>query len=170
VTAAIPVLAFVTCQRLAELLWARRNTVRLLARGAVEHGAGHYGVMISLHALWLGGLWILAWDRTPQPFWLLVFAGLQVLRVWILVTLGPRWTTRVIVSPGAALVTTGPYRFLTHPNYAVVAAEIAVLPLAFGLYRYALLFSVLNAGVLAVRIRTENGALGRTAKDGCQRD
>jgi methyltransferase len=165
VTAAIPVLAFVTCQRLAELLWARRNTARLLAGGAVEHGAGHYGVMIALHALWLGGLWILAWDRAAQPFWLLVFAGLQMLRVWILVTLGPRWTTRIIVSPGAALVTTGPYRFLAHPNYAVVTAEIAVLPLAFGLYHYALLFSVLNAGVLAVRIRTENAALGRTAED-----
>jgi methyltransferase len=164
VTAAIPVLAFVTCQRLAELLWARRNTVRLLARGGVEHGAGHYGVMIALHALWLGGLWILAWGRTPQPFWLLVYAGLQVLRIWVLVTLGPRWTTRVIVSPGAALVTTGPYRFLAHPNYVVVAAEIAVLPLAFGLYGYALLFSLLNAGILAVRIRTENAALGRTAR------
>jgi methyltransferase len=170
VTAAIPVLAFVTCQRLAELLWARRNTVRLLARGAVEHGASHYGVMIALHALWLGGLWILAWEGTPQPFWLLVFAGLQVLRVWVLATLGTRWTTRVIVSPGAALVTTGPYRFLAHPNYAIVAAEIAVLPIIFGLYHYAVLFSVLNAGVLAVRIRTENEALGRTAGDERRRD
>jgi methyltransferase len=161
VTAAIPALAFVTCQRLAELLWARRNTVRLLEAGGIEHGAGHYAPLVGLHAAWLGGLWLFAADREPQPLWVVVFAGLQVLRLWILATLGHRWTTRIIVCPGAMLVRTGPYRLMAHPNYAVVVAEIAVLPLAFGLPGYALLFSILNAAVLAVRIRAEDAVLGR---------
>lgn len=157
----IAVLGFVTIERLAELVWARRNTRRLLARGAVESSAGHYPLIVILHAAWLAGLWLLAWNRPVNMSWLAVFAVLQAGRLWVLATLGERWTTRIIVLPGEALVRRGPYRLIPHPNYAVVAGEILVLPMAFGLIPYGLVFSILNAGVLALRIRAEEEALGR---------
>ena len=157
--AAILLLGFVTVQRLGELVLARRNTQRLLQRGAYEAAPEHYPLIVLLHAAWLGGLWWLGWDRPVQPGWLAVYAVLQGLRGWILASLGPRWTTRIIVLPGEPLVRRGPYRFLPHPNYLLVAAEIAVLPLVLGLELYALLFTVLNAAVLTVRIRAENRAL-----------
>jgi len=157
------VLALVTAQRLAELALARRNTARLKAQGAVEVGAGHYPLIVVLHATWLAGLWLLAWNVSPSLVWLAIFAVLQMLRIWVLASLGPRWTTRILVMPGAPLVRRGPYRFMAHPNYAVVAAEIAVLPIAYGLYWYALAFSLINAAVLAVRIKAESEALARLA-------
>ena len=132
-TLSIVILALVTLQRLGELVLAQRNTRRLLAQGAIEVGANHYPLIVGLHGAWLAGLWVLAWDRPVSLPWLAVFAVLQLLRVWVIATLGRRWTTRIIVLPGAPLVRRGPYRFLSHPNYVVVAAEIAVLPLAFGL-------------------------------------
>jgi len=162
-SAAIVVLALVTLQRLGELVLARRNTARLIARGGVEHGAAHYPAIVALHAAWLGGLWWLAWDNPVQPLWLGVYLGLQALRAWVLLSLGARWTTRIIVVPGETLVRRGPYRFLPHPNYLVVAGEIAVLPLVFGLPAYALAFSLLNAAVLAIRIRAEGRALRTTS-------
>jgi methyltransferase len=152
-------LAFVTLQRLAELVYARRNEKRLRARGAEEYAPGHYPAIVLLHAAWLAGLWVLAIGITPQTGWLLLFVGLQALRLWVLTTLGERWTTRILVLPGEPLVTGGPYRILAHPNYAVVIGEIFVLPMAFGLLWYALLFSALNAAMLTVRIRAENAAL-----------
>lgn len=152
-------LGSVTLQRLAELLIARRNTRALMARGAREAGAAHYPVMVALHAAWLGGLWLLALGHQVQVGWLAVFLLLQALRVWVLTTLKGRWTTRVIVLPGEQLVAAGPYRLVRHPNYVIVAGEIAALPLAFGLPLYALLFSILNAAMLWVRIRVENAAL-----------
>lgn len=158
-TAAVVILLLVTAQRLAELVYANRNTRRLLARGGVETGAEHYPLIVGLHGVWLAGLWLLAWDRPPDWGWLGIYLVLQGLRVWILVSLGSRWTTRIITVPGEALVRRGPYRFLPHPNYAVVVAEIAVLPLAFGLWAYAVVFSVLNAAVLWIRIRAEDRAL-----------
>jgi len=160
-TGAVVVLALVTAQRLGELVLARRNTRRLLARGGVESGAGHYPLIVGLHAAWLLGLWGLAWDRPIQPAWLAVYLALQVLRAWILLTLGSRWTTRIITVPGETLVRRGPYRFLSHPNYLVVVGEIAALPLVFGLWAFAFLFSALNALVLAVRLRAETQALRR---------
>lgn len=165
---AIALLGFVTAERLAELFLAKHNTVQLLGRGAVEFAPGHYPLIVALHAAWLGGLWFLAWDRPIQWVWLALFAALQVLRIWVLVTLGERWTTRVIVLPGAPLVRSGPYRFLTHPNYAVVVGEIAVLPLVFGLPWYALAFSILNGIVLSIRIAAESAAL-RGASDPANR-
>ncbi len=158
-TPAILLLSFVTLARLIELWWARRNTRRLLAQGAVEHSPGHYPLIVALHAAWLAGLWLLGWSEAVSPVWLAVFIGLQLLRAWVLITLGRRWTTRILVLPGAPLVSTGPYRFLSHPNYAVVAGEIAVLPLCLGLGWYALVFSILNAAVLLIRIRAESAAL-----------
>jgi methyltransferase len=153
------ILAFVTVQRLGELLIARRNTRRLLARGAVESGAEHYPIIVGLHAAWLAGLWGLAWDRPPALGWLALYAAVQVLRAWTLASLGDRWTTRILTLPGEPLVRRGPYRFVSHPNYIVVAAEIAVLPLVFDMPAYALVFSVLNATLMWIRISAENKAL-----------
>lgn len=156
---AIAVLALVTAQRLAELAYSHINEARLKGAGGVEHGAAHYPWIVALHAAWLAGLWLAASGVRPHYGWLAVFLILQGIRGWILSTLGPRWTTRVIVLPGNPPIRNGPYRFLSHPNYAVVAAEIFVLPMAFGLLAYALLFSLANAAVLMVRIRAENAAL-----------
>lgn len=162
--AAIVVLAFVTAERVAELALARRNTARLLARGAKEYAPSHFPLIVALHVAWLAGLWLLGWNWPIEWGWLAVFAMLQVLRVWVLATLGARWTTRIIVLPGAPLVKTGPYKFLNHPNYVVVIGEIAVLPLALGLPLYALGFSILNGVALWIRISAENSAL-RGASD-----
>jgi methyltransferase len=156
---AFVVLAFVTVGRLLELWLAGRNTRNLLARGAMEAASDHYRLIVALHAAWLGGLWIAAWDRPLSMGWLIAFGILQILRIWVLATLGSRWTTRIIVVPGEALVSKGPYRLMAHPNYAIVIGEIAVLPLVFGLVTYALIFSILNGLVLTVRIRAENAAL-----------
>jgi methyltransferase len=156
---AVVILGFVTLQRLAELRIADRNSRRLLQEGAVEYGRGHYPFIVALHMLWLAALW---WWAPGQPIdlrLLVVFVLLQLGRVWVIATLGDRWTTRIIVKPGAPLIRSGPYRFLRHPNYFIVTLEIAVLPLVFGLGQIALIFSVLNAIILAVRIRAENRAL-----------
>lgn len=153
------ILAFVTAQRLAELAIDRRNTARLIAAGACEVGAGHYPAMVTMHAAWLAALWFSVGDRSVNLPLLAAFGMLQLLRVWVLATLGPRWTTRIIVTPDAPLVRTGPFRFLRHPNYTVVTAEIAILPLVFGMVWIAVLFTVLNAAMLCVRIGAENRAL-----------
>jgi methyltransferase len=155
-------MAFVTLQRLSELVIAKRNTARLMAAGAREYGANHYPVMVAMHTAWLLALWFSVGDRPISWPLLLVFAVLQGMRGWVLATLGPRWTTRIIVLPGASLVAKGPFRFLRHPNYVVVTAEIAVLPLTFGLVGIAVLFTMLNAAMLYVRIGAENRALGLT--------
>ena len=159
--AAVAILGLITLQRLAELLVARSNTARLLAAGGHEVGAAHYPMIVALHASWLITLWWLAPGRPVHVPLLALLVLIELGRIWVLRTLGPRWTTRIIVVPGEQLVTKGPYRFVDHPNYWVVVAEIAVLPLVFGLWQVALIFSVLNAIMLAVRILAENRALGR---------
>lgn len=153
------ILVFVTLQRLAELILARRNTLHLKAHGAIEHAPGHYPFMVLLHSGWLIGLWWFAPGQALQPFWLLLFFVMQAGRIWVLATLGPRWTTRIITVPGEILVSKGPYRLIRHPNYVVVVVEIAALPLAFGLPVFAAVFSLLNALILVIRIRAENAAL-----------
>jgi methyltransferase len=157
-------LVYLTVQRLTELWWAKENAARLMAAGGIEYGRSHLPLMILFHAAWLAGLWLLAYDRPVQPFFLALFVVLQIARFWVLATLGRRWTIRIIVVPGERLVAQGPYRLLRHPNYAVVIGEIAVVPLALGLPAYALVFSVLNAGMLAIRITAENAALSRTSQ------
>ena len=157
----IVILALVTVQRLGELWLSRRHTRRLLAQGAREHGSGHYPFIVAVHALWLATLWWLAPTQPIDGFWLALFVLIEIGRIWVLSTLGRRWTTRIIVLPGAALVKRGPYRLVNHPNYWVVIGEVAVLPLVFGLWKVALVFSLLNALVLTIRIREENRALGR---------
>ena len=156
---AVLLLVFVTGQRMAELVWNRGNERALRARGAVEAGAGHYPVMVALHGLWLVALWLWGWDRSLIWPWVGLYVVLQFARLWVLLTLGRRWTTRVFVVPGETLVRRGPYRFVSHPNYAVVASEIFVLPLAFGLWPVALAFGVANLLLLAWRIHVENRAL-----------
>lgn len=160
------VLALVTLQRLAELALARRNTRLLLAQGGVEVAPGHYPAIVALHAAWLAGLWLLAPSRAPDIALLAVFGLMQIGRGWVLVSLGMRWTTRIIVVPGAPLVRSGPYRFVRHPNYVIVAGEILILPLAFGLPLFALLFSGLNALVLWVRLQAEDAALRGARRQG----
>ena len=165
-TLTILLLAAVTLERLGELWLARRNTAALLAKGAYEVAAGHYPLIIVLHTAWLAGLWVIGWGTPVNLFWLAVFLALQVPRVWVIATLGRRWTTRIIVLPGAPLVTSGPYRFLAHPNYLVVVGEIAVLPLCLGLPWYALAFSIANAAVLWIRVRAEDATFLGLAKSG----
>jgi methyltransferase len=151
--------AFLLAQRLVELGLAQWNTVRLRQAGAVEFGATHYPLIVALHAFWLLGLWLFGRDRPVAPLWLLIFVLVQAGRVWVIASLGSRWTTRIIVLPGAAPVTRGPYRYLKHPNYLIVILEIAVVPLTLGLPLFALVFSLANAALLAYRVRVENEAL-----------
>jgi methyltransferase len=153
------ILALVTLQRLSELWLAERNTRRLLARGAHEVGRGHYPFLVAVHAGWLIALWLLGPGPPIHVVPLILYVALQAARIWVIAALGERWTTRIIVLPGAPLVRHGPYRWLDHPNYLIVIAEIAVLPLVFGLPVVALFFSALNAVVLMLRIREENRAL-----------
>jgi methyltransferase len=162
-TAASIILTLVTLQRLGELSLARHNTTRLVAQGARETAPKHYPAMIGVHASWLLGLWWFGWSGSVHWGWLIMFAALQLLRAWIIASLGPRWTTRIITLPSRPLVRRGPYRFLNHPNYAVVVGEIAILPLVFGLASFAFVFSILNALVLFVRLRAENRALAEAA-------
>jgi methyltransferase len=152
-------IAFLVAQRVAELSLAQWNTVRLRIAGGVEFGASHYPLIVGLHTFWLAGLWMFGHARSVDPVWLAVFILLQVGRLWVIGSLGRRWTTRVIVLPGASPIARGPYRWLRHPNYAVVALEIAVVPLALGLPLFALIFSAANAVLLIHRIGVENQAL-----------
>ena len=152
-------IAFLGVQRLAELGLAQWNTQRLRQAGAVEFGATHYHLIVALHAFWLLGLWLLGHSRSIDPFWFVVFVLLQVARVWAIASLGRRWTTRIIVLPGAVPVKRGPYRFVSHPNYLVVILEIAVVPLALGLPLFALMFSLASAVLIAFRVSVENRAM-----------
>ncbi len=157
-TTAVLFLAFVIVQRLSELFIAKRNTARLLERGAVEHGASHYPVMVALHTFWILALVVFGFDQAVSLAWLGLFAILQGFRVWILTSLGGRWTTRVIVL-NEPLVLTGPFRWFRHPNYMLVVAEIIVTPMVLGLIWVAVLFTALNAAMLMWRIRIEERAL-----------
>lgn len=156
------ILALVALQRLGELVLARRNTARLLAAGGVEHGRNHYFLFVVLHASWLLTIAV-AVDPAASVSWslLAVFVLLQLARIWVVHSLGRYWTTRIIDLPGAPLVRKGPYRWLRHPNYWVVAGEIVTLPLAFGLPWTAGIFSVLNASLLLYRVRVEDAALAK---------
>ena len=155
-----PVVGLVVAQRLVELAYARRNSRRLLAEGGVEVGARHYPAIVALHAAWLVALAVTVPADTPANLPLLAgFIALQGVRLWVLASLGRYWTTRVITVSGVPLVRRGPYRFMRHPNYLVVIAEIAVLPLIFGAWQIAAIFSALNVALLAHRIRVEDAAL-----------
>ena len=162
-TGAVLLLGFVTAQRLAELVYARANEARLRASGAVEVGAAHYPMIVGLHAAWLIALWIAGRNQPLQHGWTAFYLVLQLGRGWVLMTLGRRWSTRVFVTPGETLVARGPYRFVSHPNYVVVACEIFVLPLALNLPALSLVFGLANLLVLWWRIRVEGRALAALA-------
>jgi methyltransferase len=160
---ALALLGFLTLQRAVELAIATRNTKRLLARGAYEVGADHYPVMVALHATWLATLWWFGHGNALVFPFVVAFVLLQLGRVWVLATLGARWTTRIIIVPEERPVTRGPFRFVRHPNYLVVALELPCVSLALGLVWHALLFGALNLAMLAWRIRTENRAFAFVA-------
>jgi methyltransferase len=168
--AALLVLAvgLVAGQRLLELRLSRRHERILRARGAVERGGGHYPLMVGLHVMWLLSALVEGILRGPglPAYWpipLALFLLVQPLRYWAIFSLGEYWNTRVLVVPGTRLVRRGPYRYLRHPNYVVVFVEIATFPLIFGAWVTALIFSILNAALLYVRIREENRALAELA-------
>jgi methyltransferase len=154
------VAGLVAAQRIGELIYAQRNTRRLRERGAVEVAAWQHPLFVALHVSWLVSLVVFIPANTV-PNWplLSVFFSLQAARLWVLASLGPYWTTRIITLPGAPLVRRGPYRFMKHPNYAIVALEIATLPLAFGAWTIAIIFSAANLVLTGARISAENAAL-----------
>ncbi|HZC18686.1 MAG TPA: isoprenylcysteine carboxylmethyltransferase family protein [Rubrobacteraceae bacterium] len=156
--------ALVATQRLLELILARRNERRARARGAVERGQGHYPLIVALHILWLVSTLVegLLCGPVFPAFWpvpLALFLLVQPLRYWAIFSLGESWNTKILVAPGAKPVRRGPYRYLNHPNYVVVVVEILAFPSIFGAWITALVFTVLNAALLSVRIRAENRAL-----------
>jgi methyltransferase len=159
VTSAEFILGIVTLQRAGELVVSSHNTGKLVARGAVEVAPRHYKLIVAIHAAWLISLWLFGRDQSVNIPALLVYLVLQGFRFWVMWTLGARWTTRIIVLPQHSLVSVGPYRLLSHPNYAVVAGEIAMLPLVLNLPLLAAIFTILNAAGLAIRIPAENRAL-----------
>ena len=156
----------VALQRLLELRLSRRNERLLRARGAVERGEGHYPLMVALHLSWLLSTLVegILRGATLWPLPLALFLLVQPLRYWAILTLGEHWNTKILVVPGAELVRRGPYRYLKHPNYLVVVAEILTFPLIFGAWITALVFSVLNAALLYVRIKEENRALAELSQ------
>jgi methyltransferase len=154
----------VAVQRLLELRYSRRNERRLRSLGAIERGAGHYPAMVALHALWLVSTLVEGLLRGPEiPVWypvpLAAFLLVQPLRYWAILSLGENWNVRILVVPERKLLWSGPYRYLPHPNYVVVTVEVLTFPLIFGVWATALVFSILNAAFLYVRIRAEERAL-----------
>jgi methyltransferase len=163
----IPLMIFF---RLSELRSAKRNHRKLLKRGAVEVGADHYPAFVVLHTLWFLGMLaeVILLGREVSTFWpalLLVFIGARLLRLWAMRTLGDRWSTRIMVIPGAAAVRQGPYRYFRHPIYVAVATELITLPLIFNAYVTAIAITLLNAALLRIRIRAEEDALKRIGRN-----
>jgi methyltransferase len=159
-TFAYAVIAAVVLQRLAELVYANRNTRALLLRGGIEVGREHYPLFVLLHAAWLLAI-VLALPHPTPVNWIALtgYMVLEALRVWTMLSLGSYWTTRIINLPSAPLVRRGPYRFVRHPNYMIVTGEIALLPLVFGEVWVTVVFSLLNGALLFWRIREEDSAL-----------
>jgi methyltransferase len=160
----------VIVQRLVELRHAKRNAAWLLSKGAIEHGAGHYPMIVAVHVLWFVAmlLEILFLGRDIVPLWpllLALFMLAQFVRYWAIRTLGRRWNTRVYVLPKATPIATGPYRYLRHPNYIAVGVELVTLPLIYGAFVTAIAISILNVAVLRRRVAIEEAALGYAASD-----
>lgn len=155
---AVLFLAYIVFERLIELPIANRNTKRLKAAGGVEHSPGHYPLIVAVHTGWILAMVWLGHDNPVSYVWLGLYAVLQVLRVYILGTLGRRWTTRIIVVPGEEKVVKGPFALVPHPNYLLVIVEILVAPLVLGLWEVAAIFSALNAAILVIRVSAEERA------------
>ncbi len=158
---------FVGCiiaQRVIELVVAKRNERWIKARGGVEFGARHYPIIVLIHTTFLMTmiLEVLSFERELSYFWVVLLVGFfltQGMRIWAIRSLGPYWNTKIIVLPGASVVKKGPYRFIKHPNYVIVALEIVLIPLMFNAYITAIIFTIFNLLILAIRIPTEERAL-----------
>ena len=159
---ALGLMAFIISQRLVELWWANRNTKRLISLGGKEYSPKHYSLIVALHTTWIVAILVLIL-RNPaveiSAICLTFFAILTAFRAWILVTLGSYFTTKIISLPGAPLRKNGPYKFIKHPNYALVVCEIFVVPMIFGFWQVAAIWGVLNIAILAFRIHEEDLAL-----------
>ena len=158
------IIGIVIVQRLIELLVARRNEQWMKSQGAIEAGASHYRYMVAMHVCFFVSLIaeVFYFDLSPPPLWpvwLCIFLLAQVMRIWCLASLGKYWNTKIIVLPGANVVRRGPYKFIRHPNYVIVATELIVLPLLFNAYFTAILFTLLNIWMMTVRIPEEEEAL-----------
>ncbi|MEQ8602933.1 MAG: isoprenylcysteine carboxylmethyltransferase family protein [Marivibrio sp.] len=157
---ALGVVLAVAFQRLAEQMIAARNTTMLLEHGWREEGARHYPLIVALHVLWLVACAYAALSLQTIHWWLLIaYGALQIGRLWVILSLGPFWTTRILTHPEAPVLRRGIFGLIRHPNYAIVAIEIALLPLAFGAWEIALAFSAVNGALLYHRIRVEDAAL-----------
>ncbi len=161
-------------ERLVELRISARHARALRARGAIEHGRGHFPMLAALHAafpialatevgLAIGSGRSAALPLAGWPLWLALYLGAQGLRFWAMRTLGEFWNVRVWVLPGASPIRRGPYRFLRHPNYVAVVVELLAGPMMFGAWRTAAAFSLMNLVALVVRVRVEERALARAA-------
>jgi methyltransferase len=152
-------ISFFILQRLSELIIAKRNEKWLLQQGAIEYGRAHYPFMIAMHTFFIVSIITEYLLRGQPPIdWLFLVIFLIVLsfKFWALSSLGKYWNTKIYRIPGVYPVKKGPYKFLKHPNYMEVVCEIAVIPLVFHLYYTAIIFTILNAAMLTVRIREEN--------------
>ena len=158
------VVGFVIIQRIAELFVARRNELWIRAQGGFEAGKSHYPFMVAIHVGFFVSLIIefLLFDRSIPSYWMLLFAlfiALQIMRVWVISSLGRFWNTKILILPGANVVKKGPFNYIRHPNYTVVTLEIITIPLMFGAYFTAIVFTLLNLAILSIRIPTEEAAL-----------
>jgi methyltransferase len=164
-----PFIAFfivIVLQRLIELLIAKSNEKLMKQQGAIEFGTMHYRFMVLIHMLFFSAFIVekLSLNRGLSQLWillLLTFLGAQVIRIWAITSLGKYWNTKIIVLPNSAVVRRGPYRYIKHPNYFVVAIELIVIPLLFEAYYTACLFTILNGLILSIRIREEEKALNK---------
>lgn len=155
-------ISFVILLRIGELILAKRNEKWLLQNGAIEYGQKHYPFIVALHILFIISLIVEYSVKRPvsySPFLLIVYLLLLIFKVWIILSLGKFWNTKIYHIPNSPLIKEGAYRYFKHPNYMIVTAEIAVIPLAFHLYYAAIAFTILNAIMLTVRIKEENKAL-----------
>ena len=158
------VISIVILQRLIELFIAKRNEKWMRSQGAFEAGAAHYPVMVSMHIVFFISLLaeVFLFERALSPLWiifLVIFIIAQAARIWCLTSLGKFWNTKIIILPGATVVQKGPYKWVRHPNYIIVATELLVLPLLFSAYLTAIVFSLLNVWMSSVRIPAEEKAL-----------
>lgn len=153
---------FVAFLRGAELFHSKRNEIWLRQNGAIEYGEKHYKLIVALHALFFVSLIIeysLQVEHSFNELYFILYLLIISIKGWVITSLGKYWNTKILRVPNAPLVKKGPYKFIKHPNYIIVIMEIAVIPLIFNLYYTAILFSLLNAIVLTIRIKEENQAL-----------
>jgi methyltransferase len=159
-------IAFIILQRLTELAIARKNEKWMKSHGALEFGSGHYPAMVMIHSAFILSMFaeVVFFHRELSAYWpvlLVLFVLTQLMRIWALMSLGPYWNTKIIVLPSAKIVKKGPYRFIKHPNYVIVALELIIIPLMFNAYWTAAIFTILNIVILSVRIPAEEKALAQ---------